>query len=326
MRLPQSLLDSRYFQFTTVNELCKAAANLGDAEIAEIRRLDKLGLPPISSRQILGLMFGLNSGLIWSFQSRTHRYYRTFYIPKGHRLRRIDAPRVGLKAIQKWLASQLQTVYKVPNHVFGFVTGCSHINAASAHTGAKWVLSVDIRDFFQTTPEALVKSKLLELGFLEKGAELIASLCCLSGNLAQGAPSSPLLSNICFNQLDQQLSDLASKYDLRLSRYADDIVFSGKGEYPDTLRGELEALFVGSNWVLAPEKTELVSLPKRLKVHGLLVHGENIRLTKGYRNKIRTFKHLLATKGVELVNLEKIKGHISYEKYIDQVIDAQRNS
>ncbi|QJQ04563.1 reverse transcriptase family protein [Undibacterium parvum] len=292
----------------------------------EIRRLDALNLPPVSSRQILGLMFGLNSGLIWSFQSRTHRYYRTFNIPKGNRQRRIDAPCVGLKAIQKWLATQLQGAYKVPDHVFGFVAGRSHIDAASVHAQAVWVLSVDIRDFFQTTPKSLVKTRLLELGFLEKGAELIASLCCLRDNLAQGAPTSPLLSNVCFIHVDQQLSYLADKYNLRLSRYADDIVFSGKGQCPDTLRDELESLFIGSTWVLAPEKTELVSLPKRLKVHGLLVHGENIRLTKGYRNKIRTYKHLLATKGAELTNSEKIKGHISYEKYVDLVVDAQRNT
>ncbi|MFZ6861377.1 reverse transcriptase family protein [Undibacterium sp. Ji67W] len=290
---------------------------MSEIELLEIRRLDQLGLPPISSRQVLGLMFGINSGLIWSFQSRTSRYYRTFYIPKGNRTRKIDAPRVGLKAIQKWLSVQLQYLYNVPAHVFGFVSGRSHVDAALVHVRATWVLSVDIRDFFQTTPRILVQSKLEKLGFNSKEADLISSLCCLRERLAQGSPVSPLLSNVCFEDLDIALVNIAEKFNVRLSRYADDIVFSSEVDYPDGLKENVEELFVEACWDLAEEKIELTKLPNRLKVHGLLVHGENIRLTKGYRNKIRTYKYLIASKRPEdLEEIDKMKGHISYEKFI----------
>ena len=320
MRLPQHLLNSPYFLFDSIDEVVKAATGLGEVEVEEIIRLDQLGLPPVSSRNVLGLLFGLSSSLIWSFQNRTNRHYRTFAIPKGNKgVRLISAPRVGLKIIQKWIATQFQAKYLAPEHVFGFVAGRSHIDAASRHARAKWVLSVDIRDFFQTTPIAIVVKALEDLGYSKDSSLIIASLSCYKGFLPQGAPTSPVLSNICFKETDQKLSELANFFDVRVTRYADDIVFSGEHEYPNGLWEKLHDLIQGTPWILAPEKSELTKSPNRLKVHGLLVHGESVRLTKGYRNRIRAYKHLIDSKGNDLVDIEKMKGHIGYGEYVQLV-------
>ena len=57
--------------------------------------------------------------------------------------------------------------------------------------------------------------------------------------------------------------------------------------------------------------------PKRLKVHGLLVHGDRPRLTKGYRNRIRAFNHMLKAGKVLDKDVNRLSGHIKYSKSVD---------
>jgi RNA-directed DNA polymerase len=261
--------------------------------------------------------------LAWSFQHRTSRHYRTFSIPKGNGVRRIDAPRVALKVVQKWLAVQFQRHYLPRAHVFGFVPDRSHVHAASRHCNAKWVMSLDIRNFFQSTPENLVRGSLVQLGYGSNAATLLASLTCLRGALAQGAPTSPVLSNLCFQVLDGKLEKLASDLNVRVTRYADDIVFSGQHAFPEAIKDRAIDLFRIGPWQLAEEKVQITTPPRRLKVHGLLVHGDHVRLTKGYRNRLRAFRHLAAVGQVREEDLSKIRGHISYGDFVARLAESE---
>ena len=230
MRLPQPLLDSPFFIFTSVDEFKKAMDETTSAEeLAEILRVHELGLPPVSSRSALATMFGVNPGLIWSFEKNSRHFYRTFTIPKGSQggMRRIDAPRVALKIVQKWLSVQLERKFTPASHVYGFVKGRSHVDAAIVHCNSHWIFSADIVDFFQSTPISAVAGALCDLGYGQDGAILLGNISCLDGALAQGAPSSPVLSNLCFQNIDISLLEIATHYGVRLTRYADDIVFSG---------------------------------------------------------------------------------------------------
>ena len=326
MKLPHPLLNSKFFIFAGASELLRAlAGEVSDKELGLIGVLAEKGLPPITSRSVLATMLGVSPGLVWSFVERPRRYYREFSIPKGLQgERKIQAPRIALKIVQKWLSIHFERAYIPPSHVYGFVQGRSHIMAAMQHTEAQWVFSVDIRDFFQTTPCWFVAKKLMELGYEPEGAGLVASLCCYSAFLAQGAPSSPVLSNICFQALDESLFALSEKYGVRLTRYADDIVFSGTSSFPVELKEEVLSLFADGPWALSDHKIELSIAPiQRLKVHGLLVHGEKARLTKGYRNRLRGFKHVLATGQVREEDVSRLIGHLNYADMVERVVGSE---
>lgn len=284
----------------------------------EIRRLADLGLPPITSVNALATMIGVNQGLVWSLANRTARHYRIFTIPKGKGFRRIQAPRIALKVIQKWLSIHLERKYSVPSHVYGFVQGRSHIDAAERHVKSQWVLSVDIEDFFPTTPAARIVQELMRLGYASSSAMLISRLACLNGYLSQGSPASPILSNFAFREMDISLAGLAEHFGAQLSRYADDITFSSVGEYPSVLLEQIERVFSQSVWKIATHKTQLSLAPHRLKVHGLLVHGDKIRLTKGYRNKLRAYRHSLAAGKVRDEDLATVIGHLTYEDQVER--------
>jgi hypothetical protein len=206
--------------------------------------------------------------------------------------------------------------------VYGFVRGRTHIDAAIKHRGAKWVFSCDIRDFFSSTPRAYVEECMRQLGYDPTQANLISGLCCFRGGLAQGSPASPVLSNICADALDQRLVRIAEKYSCKYTRYADDVTFSGAAEVPVGLEGEVANIFHESPWELAPGKTQLSESPSRLKVHGLLVHTDAPKLTKGYRNKLRAYRHLAAN-GKLVNDVTRVQGHLSYAADFDRRVAAE---
>lgn len=321
MRLPQHLVESPWFVFGSVGDFVRALdPQVSEITVEQIYFLSKKGLPPAVSLEAIATMLGINPGLIWSFANRSHLHYRTFQIPKGRGTRTINAPRVGLKVLQKWLSHHISSAYQPDDHVFGFVPGRSHILAAASHSNAEWAYSIDIRDYFGSTPISLVEDAYHFLGYDLEPARLLSKLSCIGGFLSQGAPTSPPLSNICFRLMDRRLRALAKEYNATLSRYADDIMFSGSGSFPPALRTSIREMFDEGPWKLADEKESLQPLKGRIKVHGLLVGGGNVRLTKGYRNKIRAYQHVLRTKGDAANNKVSLRGHVGYARTVSATV------
>lgn len=281
-------------------------------------RLIDAGLPPAVSARVVAVLFGFSTKFIGAMIRRPGRYYRAFTIRKGKKQRTIHAPRVALKLIQKWIGYHLCKAAVQDEHVFGFVPGRSAVQAAAMHCGAHWVYSLDIENFFPSTPQSLVETRLRELGYPAHGADMIGALCCIGGGLAQGSPASPVLSNLVFGPLDRAFGSLANELGVRYTRYADDIVFSGDDEPPTGLRERARQIVVAGGWKISVEKEHLARLPQRLKVHGLLVHGSLPRLTKGYRNRIRAMRHLLAVNRVAADDVGRFKGHLSFAESVER--------
>ncbi|KEO85427.1 hypothetical protein EH30_12950 [Erythrobacter sp. JL475] len=120
--------------------------------------------------------------------------------------------------------------------------------------------------------------------------------------------------------MDNQLIEMAEKYDCKVTRYADDIVFSGKGDFPDDIRVELRRRFANDGiWKLSKSKELLQPLKGRIKIHGLLIGEDSIRLTKGYRNKLRAFAHVIEAQGNRASNLASLRGHLHYAAHLENV-------
>lgn len=291
---------------------------MDEDELDRIHSLIANGHLPITSKEVLATMLGVNPGIIWSLINRPGRHYRRFSIPKGQQQREILAPKIGLKIIQKWISVQLQNRVSFPDHVYGFVPGYSHVDAASQHTNARWLYSIDLENFFPSTPKNWVCTSLAMLGYDLNTASLIASLCCYGGALAQGAPSSPVLSNVAMSGIDGSLNKLASELGIRVTRYADDITFSSDKEFPSELPERLSGLFEDTPWKISTKKTHFAEAPARLKVHGLIVNDNQVKLTKGYRNKLRAYRQVIETGKCRQEDVAHLSGHLNYAAQVEQ--------
>lgn len=309
-------------------ELCVSALNEDTRTLyaAEIQRLFEAGLPPLVSFRVVAVLFGFSPSFVGTLVKRPMKYYRIFEIRTGKKVRVIQAPKVALKVIQRWIGGNLALAASYSDSAFGFVPGRSHIDAAARHCQADWVYSVDIKDFFRTTSQARVHAALTKIGYSERAADLAVALTCYGGFLAQGAPSSPVLSNIVFQEFDQKLESLASELGLTFTRYADDIAFSGKGVPVDGLCDRVKEIIRSGGWEISEKKEKLFKKPYRLKVHGLLVDGVKPRLTKGYRKRIRALNHLMIHGKVSSKQLLKVNGHLNYAKQVENWGTGKPNS
>jgi RNA-directed DNA polymerase len=170
-----------------------------------------------STKRLIYLLYG---------RPEEKRYYE-FRIPKrrgGERA--ILAPQMELKILQKRLAELLKKVYKPRNVVHGFTGGRSIVSNASCHVGRRFVLNVDIKDFFPSIHFGRVRGLFTcqAIGAEGLAATVLTQICCHRGALPAGAPTSPIISNMVCARLDRELVELAKKYKCYYSRYVDDLL------------------------------------------------------------------------------------------------------
>src|SRR5205814_3311637 len=109
-----------------------------------------------------------------------------------------------------------------------FIPARSILTNAKPHLRQKFVLNVDLKDFFPTINFGRVRGVLIAKPYclLPHIATYIARICCRDNALPQGAPTSPIISNMICSRLDRQLLRLARQYRCVYTRYADDLTFS----------------------------------------------------------------------------------------------------
>lgn len=299
-----------------------------------------LPIPPeLADEACLLTHLGLSSKelkKIWWYRGRM---YTQFSIAKGcGKVRQITAPDKRLKILQIKLAPLLDQLYRVRNPVHGFVAARSVKTNAEAHGRRRFVVNLDLKDFFPTITENRIMGLLRSLGFDDRVAEIIARLCCFNSHLPQGAPTSPVLSNmICF-RLDTELLRAAKAARSIYTRYADDITFSSYqppaplfegalpavGRFsPDTLSPSLRETFAGNGFTVNPDKAHYADRNSRRIVTGVKINA-GLNVDRRYVRHIRALLHSVEALGLDDaqqkytdsggkgVIAEHLRGKISY--------------
>lgn len=291
---------------------CRSPFNAG-TEVPLLTSLYQRGLPPIASVADLAVLFGYSPSFVQSIRKRSRRHYRVFTISKGNKNRTICSPRVGLKSIQSWLGYHLARSINYLDSVHGFVPNRSTLTAAKVHCGSTWLITIDVKDFFSSTRTEHVVNGLRSLDYSDSAARLIAEICALDNGLPQGSPASPVLANLAFRPIDLLINEECKKLSVRFTRYADDLAFSGTGEIPEDLLAFTERSLKSMDWEIAPKKTRISQTPNSLKLLGVIVGNDGIRLPKTYRRRLRAFEHVVRTKNEsDISDLHRLNGHLAY--------------
>jgi RNA-directed DNA polymerase len=140
------------------------------------------------------------------------------------------------------------------------------------------------------------------LGIDDCVAQILARICCNDSGLPQGAPSSPVISNmICF-RMDKELQAIAKEGHCIYTRYADDITFSRyqpltslfegplppAGNFsPDLLKARLQLAFKGNGFTINPEKAYYADKHSRRMVTGLKIN-ELVNVDRRFVRNIRS--------------------------------------
>lgn len=245
------------------------------------------------------------------FDVPPRRRYIRFNIPKrSGDLREISAPTKSLKQIQRRFNQVLHCVYKRKGPVHGFVSEQSIVSNADCHFDKRYILNVDLKDFFPSIHPGRVRGMFMAKPYNLSWeiSELLASICCFNNELPQGAPTSPIISNMICAKMDSYLQRLAKKHHCYYTRYADDITFSTYlSHFPAALAtlnvagqaevgAELQQIIEENGFRINPDKIRLQGYHRRQEVTGLTVN-EFPNVQRRYINQIRAMLHDWRTNG-----------------------------
>lgn len=217
----------------------------------------------------------------WFFRYHKNPSYATFIISKksgGERT--ILAPNSGLKEVQRRLNALLQVATTHKNCSHGFLKGKSILTNARKHLRKRHVINFDILNFFPTIHFGRVRGvfKAAPFHFNDDTATFLANLCTYNSVLPQGAPTSPIISNLICRSLDNDLLSLSIRNKCAYTRYADDITISTSlKDIPDQI-----GTIVDNKIELSPAITEI------FKSNGFQINDKKTRLSNRYQSQIVT--------------------------------------
>jgi RNA-directed DNA polymerase len=269
--------------------------------------------------------------------------YSTFSIrKKSGGTREIHAPIKQVKSLQRRVADRLercladiQKITGISNFAsHGFRPGKSILTNASAHRNKRYILNLDLKDFFPTISGKRIRGFLVSdrnFKFHKDVATAIAHIACLDGKLPQGSPCSPVISNLIAGILDFHLSRLAKNYGCIYTRYADDITFSTNektfpkaiafrsedDEHKWIIGKQLQGLITKSGFVVNEKKTRMQYKTSRQQVTGLVVN-KKVNVTTEYRHLVRAYVFSLINHGNFTIrtSIKDENGHSTIESKV----------
>lgn len=289
------------------------------------------GLPPLLTLGHLAASAEVDYPLVQEIVERRGRMrtYTVFNIRKrSGGLREIAVPSYELLRLQRWIHKSI--LEKIPVHgaAHAFVKGRGIRTMASVHCGCRWLIRIDLRDFFGSLRERQAYDFFHRYGYSRLVSFEMARICtyvpegsdtrlagpesphaklahprCSQGVLPQGGASSPALSNHLVRRLDTELLRRAARYGVVYSRYADDLAFSTTaGEFSRrdaaALIREVQALVVSHGLRVNPLKTHVAGPGARRAVVGLLVDSAQPRLSRRLRSALQVHLHYLEERGL----------------------------
>lgn len=315
-------------------EILSAAVQTGTAIIRKNARLQ-----PILTLRHLAYLADCDYGFLRAIVGRAiENPYRVFAIhkrpaPSGKaRFRTICAPDPQLLKVQRWLVANVLNHATTAVHAASkaFAPECTLVKAAEPHCGARWLIKVDVQNFFESVSEIAAYRAFRALGYQALVAFELARLCTRlgtftrrrsrqqwlrkprriyqiakynhamgrMGHLPQGAPTSPMLANIAMQAADAEFDALARSAGMVYTRYADDLVFSTSDK---NFTRNLASGLVGSvyrtlgKYGFSPNvtKTEIIPPRARKVVLGLLVDDLTPRLPREFKEKMRMHLYYL---------------------------------
>jgi RNA-directed DNA polymerase len=315
-------------------------------------QLERLGLPIWKTEEDIAKALGVSLKELWYFAIHRERerqpHYVTFAIPKrsgGKRL--IMAPKRRLKAIQRKLLALLVEKLPVSEQAHAFRRGRSIRTGAEPHVGKRYVLKLDLKDFFPSVTFARVRGFLIGCGYSFPVASTLAVLMTEAERQAvevdgevfhvpigrrhcvQGAPTSPGLCNALVLRLDRRLAGLAKRHGFAYTRYADDLTFSGDIERlaAQKLRVAASRIIEEEGFTVNADKTRLMGQSTRQTVTGVVVN-KTLGLSRQERRRLRAIAHRLGRAGVgdtSTITRAWLRGKLAYLAMLNPAQAASLN-
>ena len=326
--------------------------------VAKVTTDVKSTLPPVFSLRHLAHLVDVDYGLLRSIVTRKNQNpYRLFRIRRRpsqngeRRFRVIAVPSPGLLKTQRWITQNILSEVTPHSASVAFSQGDTLLAAAEPHCKCRWLIKLDVKNFFESINEIMAYRVFSSLGYQPLVSLELARICTRlrtssssgthrwwvrwwqwttilayqvwrgdfgsrMGHLPQGAPTSPMLANLAMREFDRRVTEIADENGLIFTRYADDLTFSTQTSAYSRERckkaiGQVYAVM--GEFGLSPNatKTRILTPGARKIVLGLLVDGERPKLPRDFKSTMRQHLYYLLHPNVGPVEHARNRGFSS---------------
>lgn len=330
----QELVKRRPYRFSSAGIIPSSFLDL--SQDSDPRWLEYYGLPRLKTPEELASWLGIPIGrLAWlthhtqpnhraESEKKSHYVYR--WLPKrsgGWRL--IEAPKPELKRVQEKILREILNHVPTHNAAHGFVIGRSIISNSMPHTGKRFLLKLDLKDFYANVRYSRVVAIFRSLGYSREVAIWLARLTTTAlpwdvkspvsaverarfspRHLPQGGVTSPALANLSAFSLDVRLQGVAERYHLTYTRYADDLTFSGSGRVIPALNEIvplIRQIVASERFYLNSKKCRVIRNGQRQVVTGIVVN-ERLNVPRVEYDRLKAILHNCIKHGPSTQNRE----------------------
>lgn len=262
---------------------------------------------------------GFSAKALYGVSYHRHKHYHPAKVPKGNgEFRELCVPDEFLKTIQRRIADRLLVYEAISPFATAYRPGGSTLVNAAPHVGKPVLLKLDIRHFFDHIIYPMVKEKAFPAErYSEANRILLSMLCIYKDALPQGAPTSPVISNIIMREFDDTVGAWCLSKGITYTRYCDDMTFSGDFEPCEVIQFVKNELGK-SGLFLNDKKTVVLRDGQKKAVTGIVVN-EKPNVSAAYRRKLRQELYFCQKYGLD-EHIHRLGLDISAPQYAMQLL------
>lgn len=262
---------------------------------------------------------GISAQYLKSFTDFS-KLYKIYEIKKkcGTGYRRIHHPAKELKALQYWMIRNVFLKLPTSKHNTAYAKGCSIRNNAQEHVYSRFMLHVDIQNFFNNITNSHLEILLQQHGYSQEDILTICKIVLYKGHLTIGSVVSPIVSNVVMYDFDNSLYEsLTCIQDVVYTRYADDIVVSSKEFIVPEILNIIDTHLAEWGFDRNTNKTYYASKSRKRQITGVILDNNNIRIgvgkTRLQQVKKGLYRYLIHEEG----NRDEILGQLAFVKSVN---------
>lgn len=244
--------------------------------------------------------------------------------------------------VQRWILKRVLVGAPAHSSSYAYRSGRSILGCAECHIGARWLVKLDLHDFFHSIREHMVFPVFSNRGYTRLLSLEMTRVCTRAGvtaprdryfarygsgtpypvaeqgRLPQGAPTSGAIANAVMGAADAEIQRIAEDRGLIYTRYSDDLTFStsedlGRSAGAETVKevaGIVERYGFAVHW----KKARVIPPGARHIVLGLLVLDDRVLLTPEFKRRIEVH-----VRGVEKFGLPDHAAHRHFRSVLSMI-------
>lgn len=246
----------------------------------------------LQSSEGLSRHLSVGEGTLFRLSRTASQFYRRSETDKG---RILNIPIGELKRIQSLIHKRVLLFAPFHASIHGYRRGRSQRSAAKPHQNKPMLLKGDIEKYFPSiSPDAVLKA-FQQLGIPYQVSKLLVDLCAHEGQLPQGAPTSPLISNLIWARPARRMRGFADQHGFDHTISGDDVFISGARRVKK-FKNLLKRTIQEEGFCVSERKTQALPYTTRQVVLGLVVN-KNLNVDKDTRRALRQVIHNYMRKG-----------------------------